>query len=167
MMCAVAGLVDEAWGRIVAWLPINVPTTAARVNPPVTGTSIAAAQREFGQSLPADLVQWWHRADGVQVVVGQANLLPPCVSQEPGVGVQRSAGAPGTPRQSRQRGPPLQAPRVGPTAGPKPQGGQQLLAGMITPPRKAKSDLPRNAVPGAGRSASSERQKSAVPVRRS
>jgi cell wall assembly regulator SMI1 len=76
-MWAVAGLVDEAWSRIVAWLAINAPTTAACVNPPATNMSIAAAQREFRQSLPADLVQWWHRADGVQVLMGQGSLLPP------------------------------------------------------------------------------------------
>jgi cell wall assembly regulator SMI1 len=76
-MCRVNSLVDEAWSRIVAWLAINAPTTAARVNPPATDKSIADAQRAVEQSLPADLVQWWYRADGVETLMDQGSVLPP------------------------------------------------------------------------------------------
>jgi hypothetical protein len=31
----------------------------------------------LGRSLPADLIRWWRRANGAQVLIGQANLLPP------------------------------------------------------------------------------------------
>jgi cell wall assembly regulator SMI1 len=76
-MYDVSVLVDEAWDRIVTWLADNAPATAACINPPASGAAIGAAERQLGRSLPADLVRWWHRGNGAQVLIGRASLLPP------------------------------------------------------------------------------------------
>jgi cell wall assembly regulator SMI1 len=76
-MYDVSVLVDEAWDRIATWLADNARATAACLNPPASGAAIGAAERQLGRSLPADLVRWWRRVNGAQVLIGRASLLPP------------------------------------------------------------------------------------------
>ena len=70
-------LVDAAWDRITAWLAGHAPATADSLNPPASGDAVADAERVLGRQFPTDLIRWWRRADGAQVLMGKAKLFPP------------------------------------------------------------------------------------------
>lgn len=58
--------VDESWDRIADWLDRHAPPTAAAVNPPANESALAQAEATLGLPLPADLVAWWRRANGMR-----------------------------------------------------------------------------------------------------
>jgi cell wall assembly regulator SMI1 len=69
---------DDSWDRITAWLSRHAPPLAATVNPPATEAAIAEAEAAVGTPLPADLLAWWRRADGMRWVDPHAGwLIPP------------------------------------------------------------------------------------------
>ncbi|MBC9725219.1 SMI1/KNR4 family protein [Streptomyces sp. TRM68367] len=69
--------VDESWNRILSWLEVNAPATGLCVNPPAADEEIATVARALGAELPADLVTWWHRANGMRRRRDSGDLLPP------------------------------------------------------------------------------------------
>ncbi|RSN52909.1 glucan synthase [Amycolatopsis sp. WAC 04182] len=68
--------VNAAWDRVERWLKTHAPTTAASLRPPATFARIAQTQRETGVPLPAELVAFLLRHDGVSGV-GESFALPP------------------------------------------------------------------------------------------
>lgn len=71
-------MVDEVgalWAEITDWLQRNAPVDAARIRPPASATLINEVQVAVGSTLPDDLRQWWHQADGVIHAAG-AYLIP-------------------------------------------------------------------------------------------
>jgi cell wall assembly regulator SMI1 len=70
--------VDEAWDRIETWLRRDAPPVAAEINAPAGEQALAAAAAAVGTPLPADLIGWWQRADGMRGTrVSVGALLPP------------------------------------------------------------------------------------------
>lgn len=63
-----------SWERIVAWLRVHAPRTAAEIRPPATEADIAAAREVL--DVPADLVGWWRLADGCGGRESRSGLLP-------------------------------------------------------------------------------------------
>jgi cell wall assembly regulator SMI1 len=72
------GLVEQSWSRIERWLRAHAPDTLATLGPPADPAEITAAEEELGTSMPAELVAWFRRHDGVTEEGLQANhfLLP-------------------------------------------------------------------------------------------
>jgi cell wall assembly regulator SMI1 len=62
------------WSVIVDWLQRHCAEEAAQVRPGASEAVLAAAQREVGAWFPADLLEWWRAADGME---GDCSLLPP------------------------------------------------------------------------------------------
>lgn len=58
--------VDESWDRIVGWLGRHAPRIAAAINPPATESALAQAEATLRLPLPADLMAWWRRANGMR-----------------------------------------------------------------------------------------------------
>ncbi|GAB2588008.1 hypothetical protein GCM10027168_21080 [Streptomyces capparidis] len=65
--------VPESWARIDGWLAANAPATLAGLRPPADPVSLAAAERELGMPLPADLAASLACHDGAEPECG---LLP-------------------------------------------------------------------------------------------
>ncbi|KZB85772.1 SMI1/KNR4 family protein [Amycolatopsis regifaucium] len=68
--------VNAAWDRVERWLAANAPTTAAALRPAATIARIAETQRKAGVALPAELVAFLLRHDGVSGL-GESFALPP------------------------------------------------------------------------------------------
>jgi cell wall assembly regulator SMI1 len=68
--------VISSWERIVAWLRLHAPGTAAEINPPAAEAVITAARDALGVELPADLIDWWRLADGCGGRESRSSLLP-------------------------------------------------------------------------------------------
>jgi cell wall assembly regulator SMI1 len=77
MIARMALAVNDAWNRITAWLADHAPAAASCVNPPASPAEVAAVERELGHELPADLVSWWHRANGTRSRQHHQMVLPP------------------------------------------------------------------------------------------
>jgi hypothetical protein len=56
--------VGDKWRRIIRWLNVHAPVTAARVRGPAEGAVVDAIARDVGAVLPADLRDWWALTDG-------------------------------------------------------------------------------------------------------
>jgi cell wall assembly regulator SMI1 len=69
--------VDDSWHRIVAWLRAHAPLMADDLNPTADARTLAEAAAAVGVPLPADLVAWWRRADGMRQPRSAGTLLPP------------------------------------------------------------------------------------------
>lgn len=70
--------VDETWDRIVGWLERHAPAVAGAIDPPAAESVLARAETAVGVPLPADLVAWWRRADGMRWTNPHPGaLLPP------------------------------------------------------------------------------------------
>jgi cell wall assembly regulator SMI1 len=67
---------SSSWERIVAWLTLHAPRTAAEIRPPATEADIAVARDALGGALPADLIDWWRLADGCGGRESRSSLLP-------------------------------------------------------------------------------------------
>ena len=64
----------SSWERIVAWLRLHAPLTAAEIRPPAADADIAAAQAAV--DVPAELAGWWRLADGCGGRESGSGLLP-------------------------------------------------------------------------------------------
>ncbi|MGI8335709.1 SMI1/KNR4 family protein [Actinomadura scrupuli] len=70
--------VDETWDRIVGWLGRHAPAVAGAIDPPAAEPALAQVEAAVGSPLPADLVAWWRRADGMRWTDPHPGaLLPP------------------------------------------------------------------------------------------
>jgi cell wall assembly regulator SMI1 len=58
--------VSRSWDAIVAWLAGNAPAELAFVRPPADAEDVREAERRLGVGLPADLLAWWQRVDGLE-----------------------------------------------------------------------------------------------------
>lgn len=65
---------NSSWARIVAWLRLHAPRTAAEIQRPATDADIAAAQDAV--DVPAALIDWWRLADGCGGRESRPGLLP-------------------------------------------------------------------------------------------
>ncbi|MEV0360816.1 SMI1/KNR4 family protein [Nocardia sp. NPDC050697] len=60
-----ASPIEHSWRRIDSWLAANAPRTFASLRPPADRAAIDAAAAELAVELPADLVAYLRRHDGV------------------------------------------------------------------------------------------------------
>lgn len=74
--------VEESWHRIVSWLTVYAPQTAAGIRPPAGEETLISAEAAFARAWPADLRQWYRLHNGASsqqlftgVVPGYAELL--------------------------------------------------------------------------------------------
>lgn len=68
--------VAASWSRIVDWLTVHHPATAALVNPPATAVDLRYLEAAINRPLPADLVALLKLADGTEHRAVRGSLIP-------------------------------------------------------------------------------------------
>src|SRR5688500_11963373 len=75
MLDGVDDAVGDGWHRVVRWLTVHAPFTAALVRGPAEAAVVDAIARDLGSALPADLRAWWALTDGFRPGAVEA-LIP-------------------------------------------------------------------------------------------